>query len=95
MYAGVFTGVGVEGGGLKYVMKTHSKLHPQTRKDSIPYVKQDIKASPFKWCIKTYFHIHCIYMHFTPDCIYKYFAPDCKHILKKLERYAVFYKSES
>ena len=47
---------GLHGGGggrrgLKYVMKTHSKLHPQTRKDSIglPYVKQDIKASPFKW----------------------------------------------
>ena len=48
-------GGGVEGGGLKYVMKTHSKLNPQKRKDSIPYVKQDIKASPFKWCIKTYF----------------------------------------
>ena len=34
-------------------------------------------------------------MHFTPDCIYMHFAPDCKHILKKLERYAVFYKPES
>ena len=58
MYAGVFTGVGVEGGGLKYVMKTHSKLHPQTRKDSISYVKQEIKASPFKWCIKTFFFFY-------------------------------------
>ena len=52
---GGFTGVGVEGVGAQYVMKTHSQLHPQARKDSIPYVKQDIKASPFKWCIKTYF----------------------------------------
>ena len=24
MYAGVFTGVGVEGGGAQYLMKTHS-----------------------------------------------------------------------
>ena len=35
---------------------------------------------------KTHTYIHCIYMHFTPDR---------KHILKKLERYAVFYKTES
>ena len=45
--------------------------------------------------LKTHTHIYCIYMYFTPDCIYMYFAPDCKHILKKLERYAVFYNSES
>ena len=27
------------------------------RKDSIPYVKQKSKASPFKWCIKTYYFL--------------------------------------
>ena len=44
---------------------------------------------------KKHTHIHCIYMYFTPDCIYMYFTPYCKHILKKLGRYAVFYKTES
>ena len=45
--------------------------------------------------LKTHTHIHCIYMYFTPVCIYMYFTPDCKHILKKLGRYAVFYKTKS
>ena len=36
--------------------------------------------------LKTHTHIHCIYMYFTPDC---------KHILKELEGYAVFYRTES
>ena len=46
-------------------------------------------------CIYMYFTPDCIYMYFTPDCIYMYFTLDCKHILKKLGRYAVFYKTES
>ena len=48
--------------------------------------------------LKTHTHIRTLYIHVfysgLPP-IYMYFAPDCEHILKKLERYAVFYNSES